>query len=249
MKKGGVFAMLLAFITGMAGGLALGVQIERGQAARPDASAPAAVSQASGGTGRVMLEVPYIGQQGLLPTGCEIVSACMVLRYYGCDTTVHTLVDSYLDVGFLTGSGDARTGPHPAECFIGSPYEAGGFGCYAQVIERMMNRVLPEGLTAEDATGTPLDQLTGEIDRGRPVLVWATMNMKASSPGPSWRLNSGELFTWISGEHCLVLVGYDRDNYYFNDPYQNNGLVAYPRELAERRFSELGFQSVTVRED
>ena len=140
----------------------------------------------------------------------------------------------------------ART---PPSALSAAPMRRAGFGCYAPVIERMMNRVLPEGLTAEDATGTPLDQLTGEIDRGRPVLVWATMNMKASSPGPTWRLNSGELFTWISGEHCLVLVGYDRDNYYFNDPYQNNGLVAYPRKLAERRFSELGFQSVTVRED
>lgn len=46
-----------------------------------------------------------------------------------------------------------------------------------------------------------------------------------------------------------MLVGYDSSNYYFNDPYQNNGLVAYPRKLAERRFSELGFHSVTVRED
>lgn len=60
-----------------------------------------------------MLEVPYIGQQGLLPTGCEIVSACMVLRYYGCDITVHTLADRYLEIGSLTGSGDARIGRIP----------------------------------------------------------------------------------------------------------------------------------------
>jgi len=45
-----------------------------------------------------------------------------------------------------------------------------------------------------------------------------------------------------------VLVGYDSKTYYFNDPYQNNGLMPYPRELVERRFAELGCQSVTVRQ-
>ena len=256
MKKSAVFGMLFTLIAGMAGGVALGIQIERGQAQPPETvsalSSPepvSAVSVVSADTEQaVMLEVPYIGQQGLLPTGCEIVSACMVLRYYGCDITVHTLADRYLEIGSLTDSGDARIGPHPAECFIGSPYEASGYGCYAPVIERMMNRVLPEGLTAEDTTGTSLDRLTREIDRGNPVLVWATMNMKASSAGSSWRLDNGESFTWPSGEHCLVLVGYDSKTYYFNDPYQNNGLMPYPRELVERRFAELGCQSVTVRQ-
>lgn len=121
MKKSAVFGMLFTLIAGMAGGVALGIQIERGQAQPPETvsalSSPepvSAVSVVSADTEQaVMLEVPYIGQQGLLPTGCEIVSACMVLRYYGCDITVHTLADRYLESAALPAAVTRASGRIP----------------------------------------------------------------------------------------------------------------------------------------
>ena len=47
--------------------------------------------------------------------------------------------------------------------------------------------------------------------------------------------DTGETFTWISNEHCMLLVGYDEENYYFNDPYDSHGLISYPKTLAEDR--------------
>lgn len=76
-------------------------------------------------------------------------------------------------------------------------------------------------------------------------MIWATMGMKESKQGRKWRLKNGSEFTWIAGEHCLVLVGYGEDYYYFNDP-QSGSTVAYQKALSEKRFKELGNQAVYI---
>ena len=69
-----------------------------------------------------------------------------------------------------------------------------------------------------------------------PVVFWACIKMREPITGPQWKLyGSGETFTWISNEHCMLLVGYDEDGYYFNDPYENNGVVLYPRDITKQR--------------
>ena len=74
------------------------------------------------------------------------------------------------------------------------------------------------------------------IDQGMPVVFWACINMRKEIPGPEWKLlDSGETFCWISNEHCMLLVGYDEEKYYFNDPYDNTGVIGYERELVEKR--------------
>ena len=74
------------------------------------------------------------------------------------------------------------------------------------------------------------------IDREMPVVFWACIDMKKEIIGPQWKLlDSGELFTWRSNEHCMLLVGYDEEGYYFNDPHENHGLIRYPKALVEER--------------
>ena len=69
-----------------------------------------------------------------------------------------------------------------------------------------------------------------------PVIFWACINMRKPVIGPSWKLSdSGRTFTWISNEHCMLLVGYDEEGYYFNDPYENHGVIRYPKKLVEDR--------------
>ena len=69
-----------------------------------------------------------------------------------------------------------------------------------------------------------------------PVVFWACINMRRRSRdrnGNCWI--RGETFCWTSNEHCMLLVGYDEEKYYFNDPYNNNGVIGYERELVEKR--------------
>ena len=66
--------------------------------------------------------------------------------------------------------------------------------------------------------------------------------------GPSWKLlDTGEIFTWISNEHCMLMVGYDEEGYYFNDPYDGNGVIRYPKDVVKDRYQAQHMQAVAVR--
>ena len=71
------------------------------------------------------------------------------------------------------------------------------------------------------------------------------MNMEDSYEGNSWYLEDGTKFTWIAREHCLVLVGYNDAYYLLNDPMTGN-VVAYRKDVVEKRFAELGGQAIYV---
>ena len=70
--------------------------------------------------------------------------------------------------------------------------------------------------------------------------------MQEPGTGDSWVLPDGNQFTWISGEHCLVLTGYDKDAYDFNDPTGEGAQVSYPKELAEDRYQALASQALVI---
>ena len=186
------------------------------------------------------IEVPYIDQSVKYPTGCESVSTVMLLRYLGVSVSVEEFIERYLDKVDFEWRGNELWGANPREKFCGSPYDANGFGCYAPVIRRALVEIFKEKkLPYEviDETDTPIRKLLTEyIDRGMPVIFWASINMREPIRGPQWKLyGSGEIFTWISNEHCMLLVGYDDEGYYFNDPYENNGVVRYSLKLTENR--------------
>ena len=193
-----------------------------------------------------LLEVEYLGQ-GEYPTGCESVTAVMALRHAGYDITVTDFIDFYLPKGdFWVENGQAY-GDDPNQCFVGDPYSSTGFGCYAPALEKALAEVAGQD-AVENLTGASLEELcTGYIDQDIPVILWATMDMREPTVGRSWILtDSGETFTWKSGEHCLLLVGYDESSYLFNDPYQDKGLTAYDRQLVETRYQQMGSQALAL---
>ena len=116
------------------------------------------------------------------------------------------------------------------------------------VVTNALNKILTNGKTAKNITGTSFSSLlTQYIDKGIPVAVWASINMMQIDNGRQWVVpETGKLFTWKRHEHCLVLVGYDKDYYYMNDPYQSKGLVAYKRSVVEARYATMGSQAVVI---
>ncbi len=203
----------------------------------------------------ICLEIPYISQEGILPTGCELISAMMVLSHYGADVTIEDVVDNTF-CAYPVTEGDRTHGYSPYRAFIGSPYDESSFGCYPPVIVDMMNKLLPKGKGAADITGMELSDIAEiYLPQGVPVLVWATINMMETESRVGWYLldddgsETDEWYNWKANEHCLVLVGYDEEQYYFNDPYEGNGLVGYERELVETRYAEIGKCAVVVMEE
>lgn len=218
---------------------------ERQQTAAHSAAVAAPVSAAVS-VGTRIADVPFISQTKLYLSGCESVSAVMVCRYAGIAMTVENFIDLYLPRASFRVEGDIIIGYHPSHYFMGDPYTLRGFGCYAPCIETAIRKFLPAGFALKNTTGTSLSVLCRDyIDRGIPVMVWATMYMKAPTKGQQWILEeTGETFQWIGGEHCLVLTGYDDQYYYFNDPLA--GQVRYAKSVVNTRFSELGYQSLVV---
>lgn len=199
----------------------------------------------------VLLNVPYISQEGQYPTGCESVSTVMLLQYWGVSITVDKFIDEHLICGEQYWSDGKLYGPDPNDRFVGNPRETNSYGCYAPVIEQALHTfLLPSQLCILNLTGVSFSELTSYIDRGEPVLIWATVDMKASYPGTVWIDEATGLpFQWTANEHCLVLVGYDADHYYCNDPYQSKGLIGYSRALLEQRYQEMGRQAIVLSEE
>ena len=145
-----------------------------------------AAAEKTGATLPFLLNVPYINQRMDYPTGCESVSAVMALQYAGEDITVDTFIDDCLDTGERPAYEDGvRYGCDPWEAFPGDPRSSSGYGCFSPVIERALRRAVgTQPYTVESLNGLTLDELCGRyVQKGVPVIVWATIDMAAPKPG------------------------------------------------------------------
>lgn len=208
----------------------------------------------------MILDVSYIDQSVKYPTGCESVSTVMLLQYLGYKISVDEFIENYLEQDTFEQRRGEQYGPDPRKMFCGSPYDEESFGCYSPVIVKALNRFFEESekeKSAErnhlkyrvvDETGKTAQQLVEQyVKKGMPVIFWACIDMREPIIGPEWKLKeTGETFTWISNEHCLLLVGEDETGFYFNDPHGNHGVICYEKELVENRHKAQMLQAVAV---
>lgn len=191
--------------------------------------------------------VPEIHQLPEYPTGCESVSAVMLLQYAGEEISVFAFIDQYLDRSddFYHMNGLCY-GPDPNTYFIGDPRKEASYGCMATVIEKAFLRFFGSDERYVNTTGLTLPVLCEEyISRGIPVMVWTSLKMDAPRPGSIWHLPDGSSYQWLANEHCMVLIGYDEESYYFNDPYTGTR-QKYERTLSEKRHEVFELQSLAV---
>lgn len=202
---------------------------------------------ASSGTGETdrIITVPFKNQNDY-PTGCESVTSVMALSYAGVDITVDEFIDQYLRIGKYYWKDGQYYGNSPYYYFIGDP-RGDGFGCFAPVIHDALVEAAG-GERVKDLTGMTLQNICREyIGNGIPVILWATIGMQPSYEGRSWTiLETGKEYIWPAEEHCLLLVGVDREYYYFNDPLEKSGGTRYEKALVEERYREMGSQALAV---
>lgn len=196
--------------------------------------------------GHIISNVPLIAQNPQFPTGCESVTAVMALNFAGYDITVDDFVDKYLpkseDFTYTDGK---KYGPSPHEYFIGNPRNGGSFGCYSEVIAAAVKNYNPN-IVVENLNSSEISELCEKyIDKDIPVIMWATISMAQSYNSEKWTLPDGTDFCWRSNEHCLLLIGYDENYYYFNDPYTAK-TVNYEKALVEKRYLELSKQALAI---
>lgn len=187
-----------------------------------------------------IIQAPHIYQRDKYPTGCESVSAVMALNHVGINISVDTFIDRFLPMS-------SGVPFDPNTTFGGNPRSSSGFGCYAPVIKTALDKALVgKGYRAQTVSGTSLENLCSQyIDKGIPVIMWATMEMKTPYGGYSWQYN-GKTIDWIRPEHCLLLVGYDDNNYIFNDPRQKQAQMYYSKDAVETAYEGMHSQAIVL---
>ena len=192
----------------------------------------------------VYLNAPVILQRPELPTGCEVTSLDMALRFYGFGIDKTILADYFLD------KADYQTADF-RDKFVGDPRTYMAYGCYSGVIVRCAHKFLDgiNGRTFDilDLTGCDFDKVLSYVDMGYPVIVWSTMGLAEPVDGASWTDSvSGKTVTWLGNEHCMLLTGYDmnRGIVVVNDPLK--GRVGYDEKLFRTRFDQLEKQAVVI---
>ena len=191
--------------------------------------------------------VPGLRQYPSWPTGCEAVSAVMLLNYAGYDVSVSAFIWGHLKTDGRFYSRDGLLyGPDPRVSFVGYPWDQNGWGCMPPVIRDAM---LSYGVPSEDIVITEcmtLAQLAETyILRGIPVAVWVEYRMETVTYSDGWYLPDGTLFRFPTGEHCVVMTGYDEENYFFMDP-QTGREAVYPKDQCENSFSSLGSMALAI---
>lgn len=195
-----------------------------------------------------MIDAPFIDQTEYYPTGCEAVSTVMALQYIGIDIDVNDFIDNYLDLGQAPYyANNSIIGDSPYECFLGSPYNRTGWGCYSTVIERALNKFIDKEMySVKRLSKKSLESLCEKyINNDIPVILWATIGMKQAYTTSTWITPQEKSFAWIAPEHCLLLVGYDKNYYYFNDPLQGKQ-AKYKKSDVKTAYKSLGSQAVVI---
>ena len=200
-----------------------------------------------GESGVIIEDVPHFTQFTSFLTACESLATVTLLQYYGIDMSPERFLDGFLPVAdYPERDEDGELhAESPWDYFIGDPMREDAFGCYNSAIVTGINKI-KKGL-AVALRGESLETLCTEyIDKGQPVIIWATMGMAPAHETFEWIIPNGEHYTFISPEHALVLIGYDETYYYFSDSLQYDDQHAYYKQAVEDAYTALFEQAVVI---
>lgn len=180
----------------------------------------------------------WLNQNPELPTGCEITSLTSVLNYYGYNVDKTTMADNYLKKGYGSFY----------EMFLGNPRQSTSFGCMAQPIVNAADKYFTAnniGMKADNISGTDFEDILKIVAKGKPVIIWNTINMNPAYESQTLTLD-GQEYTWIAPEHCVVITGYDLNNsiVYIMDPMTGN--VERDLETFKQRYESMHSQAVYI---
>lgn len=179
--------------------------------------------------------VPKINQYSLgYPTGCESAALTVLLRYWGLDVNMSDIVSKLAKGSKPYYEDGIRYGGNPYLEFVGHPNDYGSYGTFDKPIEAVANQ-FKSGII--NGTGMSLDQVLEIVYQNRPVIVWTTSGLSVPYISNTWIYkNTGETIKWISGEHALVVVGYNDNQVIVSDSL--TGTIRYfDRSVFESRYN------------
>lgn len=200
--------------------------------------------ESSNGPTAHLITLEHISQYPSLPSGDEITSLAMVLRYLKYNVNECDLCDLYLDkgpVGF-TDFYKANAG-NPRDTY-------NSYGCLAPVIVNSATKFISANggsHTAYDYTGYNVSELYRQVSLGNPIIVWLCDDF-GNTPSISriWVVDGKTLYL-KSNMACMVLVGYDytKGTVTLSNPAGNT--FTLDMSTFERSFADMGSYAVAVK--
>ncbi|MEB3101675.1 C39 family peptidase [Ferviditalea candida] len=202
--------------------------------------------QAAGIQRKKLLDVPLIAQNPELKYGCEVTSLTMLIRYAGIKADKMKLyreVPKDLDPVKKSKSGDITHWGNPRHGFVGDMTgRRMGYAVYDKPLEKLLRRYL--GNRTLNLTGQPFDRLLDQVKSGRPVVVWTTGDYKLPDRWESWMHGNERIRTPLD-LHAVVLVGYDANHVYLNDPLSVKKNVRVKKSTFIQSWRALGKQALS----
>ncbi|WP_157830012.1 C39 family peptidase [Bacillus sp. SN10] len=190
----------------------------------------------------ILSNVPFIQQLPELDRGCEVTSLAMMLQYAGITVDKMKLANEIKKVDFMN---DGVRG-NPNEGFVGNIYtfSESGYGVYHGPLFQLAKKYLPN--KAVDLTGKSIEELYKSVKAGRPVVMItnATFAPLDEDEFTTWETSSGDVSITYN-EHCVVLIGYDKEFVYIRDPLSDSLDVKVPRESFEQAWMQMGSQAIS----
>ncbi|MEH7109614.1 C39 family peptidase [Bacillus sp. JJ1764] len=194
--------------------------------------------------GKIVISgVAHIQQLPELPRGCEVTSLAMLLQYEGTSVDKMTLAKEINTIPFRDQSG---LHGNPNVGFVGDMYsfDHPGYGVYHTPIANLAEKYLPGRII--DLTGEDIDSVYNMINQGSPV--WVITNSRFTSLPQSefsaWNTQTGSVQITYR-EHSVLVVGYDNQYIYINDPLSDQSYKSVPRASFEASWVQMGQQAVS----
>ena len=218
--------------------------------------------------------VPFINQFNLgYPTGCEAVAATMAARYFGYNVDSATIIANTptdtkgkrqekitketktevlneetgeMETKITTTEEIVWVGENPFKYFVGHPTKGkstGSYGCFAGPIVTALKK---SGVSCTNISGSSIDKIFEYVQKGKPVIIWCRAKAADLSEGVTWKYPDGSgQFVELVGEHCAVLIGYDKNYVYLNDPAVGKG-VKQPKSKFISNWNKLYNQAIII---
>ncbi|MDE3838340.1 peptidase C39 [Bacillus methanolicus] len=166
-----------------------------------------------------LLNVPLIKQNPELKYGCEVTSLTMMLQYAGIKVNkmdLYRKIKKDPDPLIRSKTGDIIRWGDPGVGFVGDMTgRNAGYAVFDKPMVDLINTYLPG--RAKNLTNRPFVEILSHVSKGYPVVVWTTGDYRLPDRWESWRHEKQTIKTPLD-LHVVVLVGYDSQNVYLNDP-------------------------------
>ena len=190
----------------------------------------------------ILSNVPTLNQYSAgYPTGCESAALTLLLRYNGVNINISEVVKLLKKGDIPHYENNVLYGGNPYIEFIGEPTSINGLGSYEKPILEVASN-FKSGIV--NGTGNSLSDVLKIVKSGKPVVVWTSLNLKLPYISKTWIYKpTNEKISWSSGEHVVLLVGYNDNNVIVSDP-STGTIMYYDRSTFENRYNYYGKRAI-----